>query len=288
MGAARARLKSIVFVNTKADAVKVARDISDLLPSDIEPTELEKAQWTALEAELGGRQHAVLSGPAIAVPHNSAMLKLERDLCESLFRREDGALVILATPTLAQGLNLPAHLAILAGDKRTDAGRRESLKAHEILNAAARAGRAGHLANGLVLLIPEPIIGFNEVNKIANETVAKLRSVLPEDDHCVTVSHPLEIVLDRIMGGHPADSDVIYTINRFAVLREVEGGTEEPTALFNLNKSLGAFLARKRKTDAAFNEKLGRFKERVTEAMPGTLDGRQRCLRLKAVCRQSY
>jgi hypothetical protein len=32
--------------------------------------------------------------------------KLERDLCEGMFRRPDGAQAIVATPTLAQGLNL--------------------------------------------------------------------------------------------------------------------------------------------------------------------------------------
>ena len=84
-----------------------------------------------------------------------------------MHKRANGAQVIVATPTLAQGLNLPAHLAILAGDKRADTDQkgRADLEAHEILNAAARAGRAGHLANGVVLLlIPEPIVSFTEGN----------------------------------------------------------------------------------------------------------------------------
>lgn len=272
VSAAKAGLKSIVFVNTKADAIKVAANISAKMPQAFTPTELEQVRWDALAVELGDLKHAVVSGPAIAVPHNSAMLRLERDLCEGMFKRADGARIIVATPTLAQGLNLPAHMAILAGDKRADAKGREDLKAHEILNAAARAGRAGHLANGLVLLIPEPIISFKVKNRLSNATVQKLKSILPEDDHCVTVVDPLEIVLDRLMEGQTDDPDASYTVNRFAVLREVEGGTEEPTRLFDLNKSLGAYFARKNNTEAQFNTKVVQLKTAIAAAMPGTLD----------------
>jgi hypothetical protein len=272
VAASNTGLKSIVFVNTKADAVTVAAAISAKISGTVQSTRFEDARWQALEKELGGLKHAVIVGPAIAVPHNSSMLRLERDICEGMFKRADGARTIVATPTLAQGLNLPAHLAILAGDKRADASGRESLKAHEILNAAARAGRAGHLANGLVLLIPEPIISFDKMDSLSGETVGKLRSILPDDDHCVIVADPLEVVLDRLMAGQTTDADVQYTVNRFAVLREVEGGTEEPTRLFDLNKSLGAYLSQKLKAEAKFEEKIVRLKTAITAAMPGSLD----------------
>jgi hypothetical protein len=272
VAAAKSGLKCIVFVNKKADALSVASQISAALPTSIKATQLEQARWEALKAELGDLKHAVISGPANAVPHNSSMLRLERDLCEGMFRRPDGAQAIVATPTLAQGLNLPAHLAILAGDKRADAGGREDLKAHELLNAAARAGRAGHLANGLVLLIPDPILYFDKPTTLSNNTIQKLRSILPEDDHCVLMSDPLEVVLDRLMAGDHTDPDVRYTVNRFAVLREVEGGTEEPTHLFDLTKSLGSYLAHKRNAQQVFTQKVAAFKTAINAAMPGALD----------------
>lgn len=272
VAASNAGLKCIVFVNTKADAITVAAAISARTAETIKPNELEEERWHALERELGDLKHAVLSGPAIAVPHNSSMFKLERDLCEGMFKRADGAKAIVATPTLAQGLNLPAHLAILAGDKRADKDGRESLKAHEILNAAARAGRAGHLANGLVLLIPEPIISFDKADNLSEKTVEKLRSILPEDDRCVVVSDPLEVVLDRLMAGRTTDADVQYTVNRFAVLREVEGVTEEPTRLFDLDKSFGAYFAKKHEAETIFAAKVVRLRAAITTAMPGSLD----------------
>lgn len=273
VSAARNGLKSIVFVNTKNDAVSVAREISSKLHEAIAPTESERERWKALEAELGGLKHALLPAPAIAVPHNSSMLRLERDLSEHMFKRANGAKVIVATPTLAQGLNLPAHLSILAGDKRADADQtgREDLEAHEILNAAARAGRAGHLANGVVLLIPEPIISFSDVKRIELSVIQKLKSVLPEDDRCVVITDPLEIVLDRLMQGKSLDADVRYMVNRMASLREVPE-FEEPTLLFDLRKSLGAFTARKRQAEAEFEAKIADLKNAITQDMPDGVD----------------
>lgn len=270
--AASKDLKTIVFVNTKNDAVKVAGEISELLDEVIEPTEQESLRWSALELELGGLRHSLLSGPATAVPHNSAMLRLERDLAERMFKRSNGAKVIVATPTLAQGLNLPAHFAILAGDKRASAqGGRESLEAHEILNAAARAGRAGHLANGLVLLVPEPIIKFDQINSLSPHTVQKLKAVLPEDDHCVTISDPLQTVLDRVNVGETSDPLVRYTINRFANLPA--GNPENiPDRLFDLKKSLAARIAQSKSQADEFEAKLATFTKAVEEHHAGGVD----------------
>jgi hypothetical protein len=162
----------------------------------------------------------------------------------------------VATPTLAQGLNLPAHLAILAGDKRAGAekGTREDLEAHELLNAAARAGRAGHLANGVVILIPEPIITFRPDRDLSPQLKSKLRSVLPEDDRCVSITDPLEVVLDRVMEGRLVDRDVTYTVNRLAVLAagDIAGDNF-------MIRSFGAFRARQRADEASYLAKVAQL-----------------------------
>jgi hypothetical protein len=274
IAAARNRLKSIVFVNTKADAVSTAKQIAFEVGGEIDVSEDEQERWNALANELGDLKHSVLAKAAAAVPHNASMLRLERDLAERLFRRPDGATVIVATPTLAQGLNLPAQLAILAGDKRAkaDGGGREKLEAHEILNAAARAGRAGHLANGIVLLIPEPIIKFSEDKPLEKSAVEKLQSVLPEDDRCVNIKDPLEVVLDRLMKGQTGDRDVRYLINRMAALQEVTGA-EVPTSLFNLDRSLAAYIARQKAEEADFQEKVAILKSSITNSAEASEDG---------------
>lgn len=248
------RLKTIIFVNTKADAVRTAADIAeDLGPVALLPD--EEALMAALAVELGDRRHAIFGeGGFGAVPHNAAMLRLERTLAEKLFRRRTGAQVIVATPTLAQGLNLPAELAILAGDKRSGDAGREDLEAHELLNASARAGRAGHLANGVVILIPDPVIPFRPAQGLNAALREKLRSVLPEDDRCITIVDPLETVLDRVMAGAMDDRDVRYTVNRLAALSAADGGAIVPGNL--LMRSFAAYRARARAEEAAYLAKV--------------------------------
>jgi hypothetical protein len=260
VGAARNGLKTIVFVNTKADSASTAREIAGQLDGNVAPSKDEQGRWDALKLELGDLKHSILNGAACAVPHNSSMIRLERDLAERMFRRPDGASVIVATPTLAQGLNLPAQLAVLAGDKRAaKEGGREDLEAHEILNAAARAGRAGHLANGVVLLVPEPIIAFGRGKSLGREVVEKLRAVLPGDDRCVEISDPLEVVLDRLMKGQTLDPDVRYTINRMALARESDG-SEPPASMFSVDRSLAAYAAKQSAREKEFDEKVKTLK----------------------------
>jgi hypothetical protein len=266
------RLKTIVFVNTKADAVGTARTIAKELGPAVALNESESTLWETLVLELGDAKHSIFGETNFgAVPHKASMLRLERALSERLFRRGDGAKVIVATPTLAQGLNLPAHLAVLAGDKRTGEkqGEREDLEAHELINAAARAGRAGHLANGVVILIPEPIIKFTPGAALSAQLKKKLTSVLPEDDRCVTIIDPLEVVLDRVMEGKLDDREVMYTVNRLAALTAADGGATSQDNL--MSRSLGAFLARKRAEEE--EEYLEKVEKLWAEAREAVEDG---------------
>ena len=72
--------------------------------------------------------------------------------------------LLVATSTLAQGMNLPSEVVVIAGDDRfdPDAGKAKQLQAHEILNTAGRAGRAGEAAHALVIVVPSKVISFND------------------------------------------------------------------------------------------------------------------------------
>jgi len=263
--------KTIIFVNTKDDAVSTSRIIAGNLRGTVELNKFESELWESLKLELGHSKHSIFGGSSfIAVPHNSSMLRLERMLSERLFRRKNGAKVIVATPTLAQGLNLPAHLAVLAGDKRMGEGQqREDLEAHEILNAAARAGRAGHLANGVVILIPEPIVTFTPDAPPPNELKKKLLSVLPKEDRCVTISDPLEVVLDRISEGRIEDLEVRYTINRLAALKaEADVVLSEDVIL----RSFGVFLAKNNQLEESYVQKIEKLWDEAKVALDSKPD----------------
>ncbi len=258
--AAKQRIKTIIFVNNKAHAVSTAAKITEILDGwTVHPTEFEKAYWDALEMELGNLKHSVLEGPAVAVPHNASMLPIERVLSEKMYKRPNGAFVIVATPTLAQGLNLPADLAILAGDKRAmpDGKGREKLGAHEILNAAGRAGRAGHVANGVVLLIHDSIIEHSSGKALSIDMVQTLQAVLPEDDRCIEIVDPINHVLDRVMSGQILDGDVQYTMNRLPFLtgEQKDGDIAKP----RWESSFGAYIARKTNSQLEYEAKVVQF-----------------------------
>ncbi|MGN7799700.1 DEAD/DEAH box helicase [Leifsonia sp. 22587] len=236
--AAKAGLKTIVFVNTRPWAVSVAANISSLTARSHEMTRLEQRLWDEIVDEIGSPELSLVDPTADAVPHHSQLLRHERRLAEMLFRRPDGARTIVATPTLAQGLNLPAQIAILSGDHRMNVDTRErtQLEAHEILNAAARAGRAGHLANGIVLLVPEPQVALNVDGSLDAELQQKLRAVLPDDDRCITISDPLSRVLDRFAASR-LTTDEAYGLNRLLVM----DGESRPRVNVNVLRRSFAF-----------------------------------------------
>ena len=269
IAAANNGLKTIIFVNAKLHSTTSAREITRALEKQVLPTQDEQKRWVSLEAELGGLQFSMLEQGAIAVPHNSAMLKQERELAERVFKRKEGASVIIATPTLAQGLNLPAHLAILAGDKRMNmqTNRRELLNAHELLNAAARAGRAGHLANGIVLLIPEPLLSLNTSGPVPEELIQKLESILPNNDRCLAIRDPLEVILDKVSEGTLTDNTVLYVVNRLA-----ESYKSDERSIFNINKSFAGYNAHKNNQQHEFNEKVNNLINIVMQVTPVELE----------------
>ncbi len=151
-------------------------------------------------------------------------------------------------------MNLPAQFAILAGDKRQDASGRSSLEPHEILNAAGRAGRAGHLANGIVLLIPDPVAGFYSTGRPDSLAINKLRSLLPRNDQCVAMEDPVNLLLDLIQTGNLGNPAVRYFISRVRAGEMPAVASEEAVAM--VRRSFAAFQARQAEQNAAFEQKV--------------------------------
>ncbi len=116
------------------------------------------ALMTLSEDELGvPSQVGSLLASGVAV-HTASLLETEKSASESAFSRR---LVpaMLATGTLAQGLNLPAQVVLVAGttvgDRRNDSPADIARANAQILNALGRAGRAGVANHGLGLVIPD-------------------------------------------------------------------------------------------------------------------------------------
>lgn len=262
--AAAAGLKTIMFVQQADHAPTTAKRLRGKLPSPPDLTETENGLWVDAVAELGAASCSLFDPTAPAIPHNGDMIPLERRLAESVFKKAGGVNVIIATPTLAQGMNLPAQVAILAGTMRHNEEGRKPLEGHEILNAAGRAGRAGHLANGTVLLVPEPVVQFDANSVPESEAFKMLKAVLPENDQCVKIDDPLTPLLDRIQAGELSGAGVRYLLSR------LRAGEAEDTAVDKavemISRSFAGYQARQAKEDAAFDEKLGALKTALDTA----------------------
>lgn len=166
----------------------------------------ERELYELAVEEMGGSQYCYLkldddaqfSGGATS--HHALLLREERHLHESLFKRPDGISVLFATSTLAQGMNLPSEIVIIAGDSRFDpeADKLALLEAHELLNAAGRAGRAGERSQGFVLVIPSRVIPFDEDTGKIGVHWATLKNIFEQSDQCLTIDEPMTALLDSI------------------------------------------------------------------------------------------
>lgn len=250
--AAQSGIKTLVFFQNIRNANSAANKVSKLLGSTrIRLSKGERRLHDIARRELGGGIHLYLrvrNGhvEARAAVHHGLLLSEERRLVEALYERPDGIEVLTATSTVAQGMNLPSELVIIAEDSRFDrtTDRREILKAQELLNAAGRAGRAGHVANGIVLVVPGKVVGLNYDEAKIGSHWAELHEVFGQSDQCLTIDDPLTTVLDRIHV-NPVDAGAL---EQYCVAKMAGGGAIDESVerlSWSVKRSLCGFRARR-------------------------------------------
>jgi len=173
------------------------RDTNESLPT------LVQSYLKLAEAELGVTSDLeTLFARGVAV-HTSLMLPVEQFAAEHMFR-EGFAHLMIATPTLAQGLNLPAVAVVIGGTSLGGGGRGQGTDANlaertksTILNSFGRAGRPGFSNQGVALLVPDkPLTIASRVDAlVARNTYPVLKSA----DAAVAVRSPIEQFLDRVL-----------------------------------------------------------------------------------------
>lgn len=199
-----------------------------------------------ISLELGGIEYSYLNICDYATLHHSHLLPEERVLSEWYYKQKDGAMVMVATPTIAQGINLPADIVLIAGSSRYDQQTQgqERIEAHEILNAAGRAGRAGFRSHGTAILIPSKIIKM-ENNSINNIWVELREEIFSKGDRCLVINDPISNIM---IGAEQGQNDMV---GRFQ-------GTKESVAR-HLNNSLFAYQMKKKGEEESFQRMLANF-----------------------------
>lgn len=247
--AAEVGLKTLTFVQSTIMAESSARHFRGLLPNHRVQLSDEERVWRKLvEEELGGPEYCYLQlddngcVEGGAASHHSQLIKNERLLHESLFKRRDGINALFATSTLAQGMNLPSDIVLIAGDSRwdVDGDKMKQLDAHELLNAAGRAGRAGEGGQGFVLVVPSKIISFDDKKNNIGQHWMTLQAIFSQSDQCLKIDDPLTALLDHIHAG-VYDGNEDYFLSRLPV-GELEASDEPAKSM--ISRSFAAYRMR--------------------------------------------
>jgi Helicase conserved C-terminal domain len=224
-------------------------------PQAIRLTDDEQALYRVAVEEAGRADHLYLTMTAeglladASACHHGLLLMQERQLHENLFRRDDGVNVLVATSTLAQGMNLPSEVVIIAGDSRFDpnANRMERLEAHELLNAAGRAGRAGEVSQGFVLIVPSKVVDFQSSTNQIHSHWSDLQAIFSQSDQCLEIDDPLTVLLDQIHAATgPVSPAAQYLLSRLPLGNASDPGGADALANDILFRSFGAYRARMR------------------------------------------
>ncbi len=144
----------LVFVNsrrsTEAEAVRLgqltSKHMSGKLSSQDESLLEGDSESTATGRKLAG---CVAKGAAF---HNAGLTYRQRRYVEESFR--SGSIkVIVATPTLAAGINLPARRVVVRDTSRFEDGGNRPISVMEVKQMCGRAGRPGYDPYGEAILV---------------------------------------------------------------------------------------------------------------------------------------
>lgn len=194
-------LSTIVFAPTKALVECYARDLAELLQraqnhrqaltssNQPHPLDIQHRQKCSSRAELKKHFEALQDGSHPLLPklcefgiaiHHAGLTAAERQLVETGFKF--GILnVLVATSTLATGVNLPARRVVIC-DPLTGPARLDSIRYRQM---AGRAGRAGLDSQGECIVLVRSQQEFEAVKGIIHEPPKRLHSVLLQSRHVI-------------------------------------------------------------------------------------------------------
>ena len=170
--------QALVFVNSRRRAVSLSKILADRLELDpVEGAEeLSEKMRNSSEVSSLNEELSQLISSGVSYHHAGLTVEQRREI-EKAFR--NGILkVIVATPTLAAGVNLPARRVIIESSERYVAGEgSEPIKVLEYKQFAGRAGRPGFDEYGEAILIARSTYEVEDLFKTyINGSPEKIRS----------------------------------------------------------------------------------------------------------------
>jgi len=256
--------QALVFVNTRRASEQVARSLTGTVLPLLGDDERARARAAAQELTVISEEDTEgvrrLSGllPYGVAFHNASLTNSERRVVERAFR--DRALkVLVATPTLAAGINLPARRVIVRDTNRYDdrIGMQAPIPALEVHQMLGRAGRPRfdpvgealllargpedeeNLLDGYLAAPPEPI-----VSRLASEPALRMHVLALVASGAVSTDADLEGFFAATFYGHtlplPDLHANVATVRRFLEENDflVRGPTLRATRFGELTSQL--------------------------------------------------
>ena len=234
-------MKTIIFVENPMQANSVVKKVDTETNHKRMPSSLRR-KFDSVVKELGEVSSSYVQQQMGAVQHHGQLLQEERYIMEQMFKKSVD--IMVATPTLAQGVNMPVDIVLLAGEDRykPEEQGRSRMEAHEILNAAGRAGRAGFRSQGAAILVSNDVIGIDG-NKLKDTWFKLKEDIFSKGDQCLQVTDPFEDL--TIKGEEPVSTEQKLVLMKLNLQGEKNGSL--------LSKSFYAYqLKRKHKEVDAF------------------------------------
>ncbi|MGC8581367.1 MAG: DEAD/DEAH box helicase [Thermoplasmata archaeon] len=185
----------IIFTNSRKSSERIANDYSSIIAPMLSSEEIGAIKEYVNETDEEESQVEInlknLAKSGIAF-HHAGLSNKARDTIETLFKKRYIKMIV-ATPTLAAGVNLPAKTVIINDIWRYDNGRQVPLSNFEIKQMCGRAGRPGYDSEGEAIIV---VNGNNNMEiameKYINGETEKINSQLLNEGMLYT--HFLSII----------------------------------------------------------------------------------------------
>ena len=238
-------IPTLVFLNTKATHVwPQARDTPQIkwhIDENATARQSKVNAWLRLaQAELGSLSPLDQLHQKGVTVHSGALIDEERRAAEMAYKHSLVGLMI-ATGTLAQGLNFPSQAVVMAGIEGNEHVGERTVA--DILNALGRSGRAGFYNIGLSILVPKRILQYIDQSPIDEQTAEY--QLLRQQDACLVINSTLKEKVDQLIAAaelldsedgkiHPANLETATLIL---------GKNEKSPQQFFFNYSYAAYTA---------------------------------------------
>ncbi len=143
-----------------------------------------------VELSSAGKKLFALVKSGVAF-HHAGLSNSQRGIVETLFKKRLIKLIV-ATPTLAAGVNLPAKTVIINETYRMGNGSFSPLSIFEIKQMCGRAGRPGYDKKGEAYIISSKSAFYNVINRYLQGNVEKIKSSFFIEDSLKT--HILSVI----------------------------------------------------------------------------------------------